>query len=118
MVDRGRGDPRNILGVIIDQNENDSHTVAVRDGVLKHKYRRIDFNLCQEPLLTISDINTEHKISLGEALKKNALGGQVFNRSSCAYYGSKKCGTNRWKSFKIKRNCNSRSHSSLPCVDK
>lgn len=23
-VDRGRGDPRNILGVIIDRNENDS----------------------------------------------------------------------------------------------
>ena len=62
MVDRGRRDPRNIFGVIIDRNENDLYTVAVRDRVLKHKYTRIDVNLCKQRLLTISDINTEHKI--------------------------------------------------------
>ena len=30
MVDRGRGDPRNIPGVIIDKNENDFYTIATR----------------------------------------------------------------------------------------
>ena len=29
MVDRGRGDPRNILGVILDPNENDLYRIAV-----------------------------------------------------------------------------------------
>ncbi|KAK4308706.1 hypothetical protein Pmani_019610 [Petrolisthes manimaculis] len=34
MVDRGRGDPRNILGVIINKNENDLYTIATRHGIL------------------------------------------------------------------------------------
>ena len=38
--------------------------IPIVDRGIKHKYKRIDFNLCQQRLLTISDINTEHKISL------------------------------------------------------
>ena len=29
LVDRGRGDPRNIMGVILDRNENDMYRIAV-----------------------------------------------------------------------------------------
>ena len=45
MVDRGRGDPRNILGVIIDMNENDLYTIATPHGILSNKYThtRADF---------------------------------------------------------------------------
>ena len=38
MVDRGRGDPRNIFGVILDRNENGLYRIAVKEGVLKTKY--------------------------------------------------------------------------------
>ena len=40
LVDRGRGDPRNIMGVILDRNENDMHRIAVRAGILKGSYSR------------------------------------------------------------------------------
>ena len=67
MVDRGRGDPRNILGVILDKSDNDLHTVAVKAGVLKPKCTRNDFSLCPQKLLTKDHVNTEKK---REALKK------------------------------------------------
>jgi len=34
----GAGDPRNILGVIIDKNENDLYTIATRHSILSNKY--------------------------------------------------------------------------------
>ena len=58
MVDKGRGDPRNILGVILDRNENDLYRIAVKEGVLKTKYTRTEFTLCPQHLLTIDDVNT------------------------------------------------------------
>ena len=35
LVDRGRGDPRNIMGVIIDRDNNDLYRIAVRGGMLQ-----------------------------------------------------------------------------------
>ena len=69
MVDRGRGDPRNILGVIIDKNENNLYTIATRHGILSNKYTRADFTLCRQQLLKDSDINRDKLVSLREALK-------------------------------------------------
>ena len=34
-VDKGRGDPRNILGVIMDVTDKDQYKIAVKYGVLK-----------------------------------------------------------------------------------
>ena len=70
MVDRGRGDPRNILGIVLDKDEHDLYTIAVKAGVLKNKYTRNEFALCPQRLLTKCDVNTEHKVSLREAMKK------------------------------------------------
>ncbi|XP_063603643.1 uncharacterized protein LOC134779416 [Penaeus indicus] len=35
LVDRGRGDPRNILGVVWERDQNDMYTTGVKAGVLK-----------------------------------------------------------------------------------
>ena len=35
MVDRGTGDPRNILGVILDRSENDLYRIAVKPNIPK-----------------------------------------------------------------------------------
>lgn len=43
-VDRGRGDPRNILGVIVDHNENYLYRIAVEDAILKNMYSRNEFD--------------------------------------------------------------------------
>jgi len=34
MVDRGRGDPRNIIGVILDCDEHNMYTIAVKSGII------------------------------------------------------------------------------------
>jgi len=37
MVDRGRGDPRNILGVILDCDKQNMYTIAVKTGIISSK---------------------------------------------------------------------------------
>ena len=117
MVDRGRGDPRNILGVVVDRNENDMYTIAVKAGILSTKYSRNQFDLCPQRLLNDSDINTDKTITLRQALKSTATGGQGFFHCNCSK-GKKQCQTNRCKCFKAKRLCNSRCHSSVSCQNK
>lgn len=39
-VDRSRGDPRDMLAVIVDNNDNDLYTIAVKTGILKKRYSR------------------------------------------------------------------------------
>ena len=73
MVDRGRGDPHNISGVIINHNDNDLYTIAVTQGLLKNKFTRNEFKICQQRLLANSDVNTDDRISVCEALKKALL---------------------------------------------
>ena len=46
MVDRGRGDPKTILGVILDRDENDMYRIAVKAGILTTKFSRNQFDLC------------------------------------------------------------------------
>jgi len=76
MVDRGRGpDPRNILGVVIDKNENKLYTIATRHGILSNKYTQ-PTSLCRQQLLKDSDINRDKRVSLREALKCTTYGGQ------------------------------------------
>ena len=76
LVDRGRGDARNILGVIIDQDENDMHSIAVKSGILSTRYSRNQSDLCPQRLLTSLDINTEQNVTLRQAVKNADSGGQ------------------------------------------
>ena len=69
MDDRGRGDPRNILGVILDRDENDMYRIAVKAGILTTKVSRNQFDLCPQRLLNDSDVNTEYTVTLRQALK-------------------------------------------------
>lgn len=58
LVDRGRGDPRNILGVIVNRDlDTDQYTIAVKAGVLHGRYSRNQFDLCPQRLLTLYDVN-------------------------------------------------------------
>jgi hypothetical protein len=48
LVDRGRGDPQNILPVILDRSDNNNHTLAIKHGILKVAYKRKEFELFLE----------------------------------------------------------------------
>ena len=117
-VDRGRGDPRNILGVIIHRDLNtDQYTIGVKAGILKGQYSRNQFDLCPQRLLSETGINTETLVTLRTAvIAQSASGGQGFVKCNCS--GPSKCKTNRCKCFKAKLKCNSRCHGSLTCANK
>ncbi|XP_037779415.1 SCAN domain-containing protein 3-like [Penaeus monodon] len=85
-VDRGRGDPRNILGVIVNRDlDNDQYKIAVKSGVLKGQYSRNQFDLCPQRLLTEDDVNQDTAVSLREAvIAQSACGGQGFTRCNCS----------------------------------
>ncbi|GFS19496.1 KRAB-A domain-containing protein 2 [Elysia marginata] len=94
LVDRGRGDPRNILAVILDRSENDNYTLATKHGILKGAYSRSEFELCPEKLPLMSDVNCTTFVSLREAVVFGSrCGGQGYIKCNCS--GSKKCQTNR-----------------------
>ncbi|XP_047476369.1 uncharacterized protein LOC125030380 [Penaeus chinensis] len=57
MVERGKGDPRNILGVIIGRSDNDLYTIAVKNEILTTKYSRNQFDISPQRLLTLYDVN-------------------------------------------------------------
>jgi hypothetical protein len=117
LVDRGRGDPRNIMGVIVDRDANDLYRIAVRGGLLNGKYSRNQFDLCAHKLLTEQDVSRDQEIALRTAVQaESKCGGQGFVKCNCA--GSKRCQSNRCKCFKAKVKCNSRCHSSLSCDNK
>ena len=117
LVDRGRADPRNILGIIRDRDERELYTIATRAGVLKCKYSRNQFDLCTIKLLSEVDMNLNNMVSLRQAVQfESKCRGQGFVKCNCL--GIKKCQTNRCKCFKAKVMCNSRCHSSLSCKNK
>ena len=118
LVDRGRGDPRNILGIIVNRDlDTDHHTIGVKAAVLHGRYSRNQFDLCPQRLLTLDDVNEENQVSLRTAVHaQSACGGQGFLKCNCS--GARKCKTNRCKCFKAKVKCNSRCHPSLNCANK
>ena len=117
IVDRGRGDPRNMLGVIVDRDSNDMYRIAVRTGLHTGKYSRNQFDLCVQKLLTDCDVSQDQEVALRTAVQmESRCGGQGFLKCNCA--GSNRCQTNRCKCFKAKIKCNSRCHSSLSCDNK
>ena len=67
LVDRGRGDPRNILGVIVNRNL-DTDTIAVKAGILNGCYSRNQFDLCLQRLLTLDDVDQGNRVSLRTAV--------------------------------------------------
>ena len=67
LVDRGRGDPRNIMGVILDRNENDMYRIAVRAGILKGSYSRNQFDL-----YSANDFSTDKEIGLRQAVQQGS----------------------------------------------
>ena len=116
-VDRGRGDPRNILGLVMDHDlDTDLYRIAVKAGILKESYSRNQFDCCPERLLTEDNVNQDQSVSLREVVNQQSIcGGQGFKKCSCA---SMQCKSNRCACYKAKVLCNSRCHGSLKCKNK
>ena len=68
IVDRGRGDPRNLMSVILDRDANDLYRIATRAGILQGKYSRNQFDLYAQWFLSMSDIRQDREIPLRTAV--------------------------------------------------
>jgi len=117
LVNRGRGDPRNILGIVLDRNENDLYAICVKGGILKRKYSRNQFDVCPQTLLTEQDVDQAKTIGLRQAVNVESSSGGQASFAAIAR-DIKKCQTNRCKCFKNKVKCSSRCHNSLNCKNK
>jgi hypothetical protein len=87
-VDRGKGDPRNILAVVINKDEL-GYKLGTKSGTLRGLYTRNQFELSDSKFLDIGSINNENELSLRPAVRivslcdgHSTLRGSPFPRST------------------------------------
>ncbi|XP_060859794.1 KRAB-A domain-containing protein 2-like [Metopolophium dirhodum] len=113
-VDRGKGDPRSIIAVVLKLTDDGFYQLGCNDGVLKQLYSRSQFTVCSENLLAVEAVPNE-SITLRSAATAQSLGtGQGFFKCTC----TKKCDTKRCVCRKKEVLCNSKCHNSLTCTNK
>lgn len=113
-VDRGKGDLRNILAVVMDVTEDGFYKIGTANGVLKQLYARSQFTVCKKRLMSVEDVPDQETGLRTAAAAQSCGSGQGFVKCNC----KTKCQTKKCACVKNKRQCNSKCHSSLPCCDK
>nr|XP_022909463.1 SCAN domain-containing protein 3-like [Onthophagus taurus] len=58
-VDRGRGDARNILAVVLQKTDDELYKIGTKQGVVKNRYSRQQFTVCRQELLKKEDVPQE-----------------------------------------------------------
>jgi hypothetical protein len=113
-VDRNKGDPRNIIFVIINIDKNKNYKLGNKNGTLTQLYSRNEFTVCPKPLINVEDVSDQLK-SLREVANLQSLtGGQIFKKRLC----KSDCKNKKCKCKSLNLLCNSRCHNSLTCNNK
>lgn len=113
-VDRGRGDARNILAVVLQKNDDELYQLGTKQGVIKTLYSRQQFAVCHQELLKKEDVpNLETTLRTVATLQSTGTG-QGFVKCSCKKY----CDTNKCSCLKSKSLCTSKCHNSSSCKNK
>lgn len=113
-VDRGRGDPRNVVAVVLEATEDGFYKLGNKDGVLASMYARNQFDVVKEKFVSTEVVpETEHAFRTA-ATKGSILGGQGFRKCNC----NGKCTTNRCACRKAGELCKSQCHGGRPCCNK
>ena len=106
--DRGPCDPRNLLVVVMEANE-DMYKLGCREGKLAQRYSTADLDFVEQPLLKICDV-PNMEIALRTAVGKTS-GGQGYIKCSC----KGNCSTHRCSCNKQNMKCNSKCHPGSSC---
>ncbi|KFD63443.1 hypothetical protein M514_24369 [Trichuris suis] len=75
-VDRGRGDARNLLAVVMSVRENGFYRLGTAQGVLNQLYARSGFTPCRKELIRIEDVPNQ-EIPLRSAAIAQSTGTRV-----------------------------------------
>ena len=103
LVDYGRDDPRNILGVTVNRDlETDIYKIAVKAGVLTGGFSRNQFDLCLQNCLL--KIKIAMSVSIGPCLcgqrsQRSRQEGRKGLKKNVTAVVLKKCLTKRCKCF-------------------
>jgi hypothetical protein len=134
-VDRSKADPRNVLAVVMkDNNNGNSHIqllfknlhrillgyyqLGTTEGVLPQMFVRTSFEPCSSQHLTLDDVPATSSTTLRNSAAANSQsGGQGFFFCGCKKDCSIRSG-NRCKCRKKGLQCNSKCHYSQPCCNK
>ena len=112
-VDRGRGDPRNILCLVTHFSSNtEQYKLVTRHGLLNSTFSRNYFMPFTFHGLSEADVDSNTEISVREEAHLQSIGdGQWFVKCSC------KTGNARKTCKCVRSNvlCNSRCHNSNSC---
>ena len=108
--DRGRGDPPNVIGVVLEI-KGETFKIGTRGGIIKDWLHRNCFELLKYKNLKKENIPL-NITSLREIVKILSVGnGQGFKKCSC----KGNCQNNKCKCYKNKMVCNSACHSGKSC---
>lgn len=114
-VDRGQGDPPNIICIIIDQR-NGVNQLGCKNGIIKGWFGSENLSKAGTSFISLDEVNKEKQLSIREAVGLTT-GGQGFLKCSCKP-GKKQCNSAKCICKKNGVLCNSRCHQSLGCINK
>lgn len=113
-VDRGRGDPRNILCCVLEDKDG-NYTLGTNYGTLNSQFARSQFTPTTFKGMSAENVKADITISVREAAREQSIGdGQGFTKCTC----KTGCKTKACKCKKSGVLCNSRCHNSLSCKNK
>ncbi|KAG8173715.1 hypothetical protein JTE90_023691 [Oedothorax gibbosus] len=105
-VDRAKADFRNLLGVVVEK-QDDLHRIGTAEGILNKLYCRSEFDTTAK-FVTLEDVPIEKAVSLRTAARKAAIAPQGFSKCAC----KKACISRRCCCKKRGVLCNSKCHDS------
>jgi hypothetical protein len=110
-VDRGKGDPRNVMAVVTERVHN-GYKLGTSGGMLLGSYTRNQFELSDSQFLGKETVDNTSEISL------RVCGGQGFTKCENSASGKLRCNTKRCVCKKAAVLCNSRCHPNIACNNK
>nr|CAH7713569.1 unnamed protein product [Callosobruchus chinensis] len=113
-VDRGRGDPRNVLGVVMAVEDDMYYKIGTEKGTLPQLLTRNQLSICPVPLIAAEKVSGIERSLREIAAASSISGGHGYKRCSCKIKcSSKKCHCKASKTL-----CNSKCHGGLSCMNK
>lgn len=108
--DRGRGDPANIVGVVLEAKDG-RYRIGTRAGIIKNWLERNSFERTKFTGISKKNI-PNNEVSIREIVCHLSVGtGQGFKKCSC----KSNCNNKRCACFKSDLKCNSACHKGKSC---
>ncbi|KAJ8945053.1 hypothetical protein NQ318_019050, partial [Aromia moschata] len=78
-VDKGKGDLRNIIGVILQTNGEGFYKIGTEHGILqklycRHCFFKSELDVCTQKFLEVADVKQDTEISLRTAATRHSVG--------------------------------------------